>query len=71
MSKRGQLRTSRALAIVISSVSPDRLSRSGAELRRLAGIAHVWLAGTGAGEALAMRHGQHSSRSTRWPQRTA
>jgi MerR family transcriptional regulator, light-induced transcriptional regulator len=43
------------LAIVISSVSPDRLSRSGAELRRLAGIAHVWLAGPGASEALAKK----------------
>ena len=41
------------LAIVIASVSPDRLSRSEAELRRLAGIAHVWLAGPGAREALA------------------
>ena len=41
------------LAIVIASVSPDRLSRSEAELRRLAGIAHVWLAGPGAHEALA------------------
>ena len=41
------------LAIVISSVSPDRLSTSGAELRRLADIAHVWLAGPGASEALA------------------
>ena len=41
------------LAIVISSTSPDRLSRSGAELRRLAGIAHVWLAGPGAREVLA------------------
>ena len=43
------------LAIVISSVSPDRLSRSGAALRRLAGIAHVWLAGAGASEALAKK----------------
>ena len=43
------------LAIVISSVSPDRLSRSVAELRRLAGIAHVWLAGPGATEALAKK----------------
>ena len=43
------------LAIVISSVSPDRLSRSEAELRRLAGIAHVWLAGQGASEALAKK----------------
>ena len=43
------------LAIVISSVSPDRLSRSGSELRRLAGIAHVWLAGPGASEALAKK----------------
>ena len=43
------------LAIVISSVSPDRLSRSKAELRRLAGIAHVWLAGPGASEALAKK----------------
>ena len=43
------------LAIVISSVSPDRLSRSEAELRRLAGIAHVWLAGPGASEALAKK----------------
>ena len=43
------------LAIVISSVSPDRLSRSRAELRRLAGIAHVWLAGPGASEALAKK----------------
>ena len=43
------------LAIVISSVSTDRLSRSGAELRRLAGIAHVWLAGPGASEALAKK----------------
>jgi DNA-binding transcriptional MerR regulator len=41
------------LAIVISSVSPDWLSRSRAELRRLVGIAHVWLAGPGASEALA------------------
>ena len=43
------------LAIVISSVSPDRLSRSEAELRRLAGIAHVWLAGQGANEVLARK----------------
>ena len=43
------------LAIVISSVSPNRLSRSVAELRRLAGIAHVWLAGPGASEALAKK----------------
>ena len=43
------------LAIVISSVSPDRLSTSGAELRRLADIAHVWLAGPGASEALAKK----------------
>ena len=43
------------LGIVISSVSPDRLSRSEAELRRLAGIAHVWLAGPGASEALAKK----------------
>jgi len=43
------------LAIVIASVSPDRLSKSGAELRRLAGIAHVWLAGPGANEALAKK----------------
>ena len=43
------------LAIVIASVSPDRLSRSGAELRRLSGIAHVWLAGPGASEALAKK----------------
>jgi MerR family transcriptional regulator, light-induced transcriptional regulator len=43
------------LAIVISSVSPDRLSTSGAELRRLAEIAHVWLAGPGASEALAKK----------------
>ncbi len=43
------------LAIVISSASPERLSRSGAELRRLAGIAHVWLAGPGASEALAKK----------------
>ena len=43
------------LAIVISSVSPDRLSGSGAELRRLAGIAHVWLAGPGASEAFAKK----------------
>ena len=43
------------LAIVISSVSPNRLSRSVAELRRLAGIAHVWLAGPGATEALAKK----------------
>jgi DNA-binding transcriptional MerR regulator len=43
------------LAIVISSVSPDRLSRSRAELRRLAGIAHVWLAGPGASETLAKK----------------
>ena len=41
------------LAIVISSVSPDRLSRSEAELRRLAGIAPLWLAGPGVSEALA------------------
>jgi DNA-binding transcriptional MerR regulator len=43
------------LAIVISSVSPDRLSTSGAELRRLADIAHVWLAGPGASDALAKK----------------
>ena len=43
------------LAIVIASVSPDRLSRSGAELRRLAGIAPLWLAGPGASEALAKK----------------
>ena len=43
------------LAIVISSVSPDRLSGSGAELRRLAGIAHVWLAGPGASEVFAKK----------------
>jgi DNA-binding transcriptional MerR regulator len=43
------------LSIVISSVSPDRLSTSGAELRRLADIAHVWLAGPGASEALAKK----------------
>ena len=43
------------LEIVISSVSPDRLSTSGAELRRLADIAHVWLAGPGANEALAKK----------------
>ena len=43
------------LAIVISCVSPGRLSRSGAELRRLAGIANVWLAGPGASEALAKK----------------
>jgi len=43
------------LAIVIASVSRDRLSKSGAELRRLAGIAHVWLAGPGANEALAKK----------------
>jgi len=43
------------LAIVIASVSPDRLSRSGAELRRLASIAQVWLAGPGASEALAKK----------------
>ncbi len=43
------------VAIVISSVSTDRLSRSGAELRRLAGIAHLWLAGPGGSEALAKK----------------
>ena len=43
------------LAIVISSVSADRLSRSEAELRRLASIAPVWLAGQGASEALAKK----------------
>jgi DNA-binding transcriptional MerR regulator len=48
-------RSLRPLAIVISSVSPDRLSRSEAELRRLAGIAHVWLAGPGARDALAKK----------------
>jgi DNA-binding transcriptional MerR regulator len=43
------------LAIVISSVLPDPLSRSRAELRRLAGTAQVWLAGPGASEALAKK----------------
>jgi hypothetical protein len=43
------------VAIVIASVSPDRLSRSQAKLRRLAGIAHLWLAGPGASEALAQK----------------
>jgi methanogenic corrinoid protein MtbC1 len=43
------------LAIVISSASPDRLSKSGAELRRLAGSAHLWLAGPGANEAFAKK----------------
>jgi DNA-binding transcriptional MerR regulator len=43
------------LAIVISSVSPDRLSRSGGEVRRLAGIARVWLAGPGASDAFAKK----------------
>jgi DNA-binding transcriptional MerR regulator len=43
------------LAIVIASVSPDRLSKSGAELRRLAGFAQLWLAGPGANEALAKK----------------
>jgi MerR family transcriptional regulator, light-induced transcriptional regulator len=40
-------------AIVIAAASPDRLSRSGAELRRLARTAKVWLAGPGASAALA------------------
>ena len=48
-------RSLRPLAIVIASVSPDPLSRSEAELRRLAGVAHVWLAGPGAREALAKK----------------
>jgi methanogenic corrinoid protein MtbC1 len=43
------------LAIVISSSSPERLSTSGAELRRLAGSAHLWLAGPGASEAFAKK----------------
>ena len=43
------------VAIVIASVSPDRLSRSQAKLRRLASIAHLWLAGPGASEALAQK----------------
>jgi MerR family transcriptional regulator, light-induced transcriptional regulator len=43
------------VAIVIASVSPDRLSRSQAKLRRLAGVAHLWLAGPGASEALAQK----------------
>jgi MerR family transcriptional regulator, light-induced transcriptional regulator len=43
------------LAIVISSVSPDRLSRSGGEVRRLAGIARVWLAGPGPSDAFAKK----------------
>jgi DNA-binding transcriptional MerR regulator len=43
------------LAIVISSASPERLSTSGAELRRLAGSAHLWLAGPGASEAFAKK----------------
>lgn len=42
-------------AVVISSASPERLSRSGAELRRLASAAHVWLAGPGASPALAKK----------------
>lgn len=43
------------LAIVISSASPERLSTSGAELRRLAGRAHLWLAGPGASETFAKK----------------
>jgi DNA-binding transcriptional MerR regulator len=42
-------------AIVIASVSPDRLSRSGAEMRRMASTAQVWLAGPGASAALAKK----------------
>lgn len=42
-------------AIVIAATSPDHLSRSGAELRRLASTAKVWLAGPGASAALAKK----------------
>ena len=59
------------VAIVIASVSPERLSRSQAKLRRLASIAHLWLAGPGAAKLSPRRRGHHSSTSTRWPQRTA
>jgi DNA-binding transcriptional MerR regulator len=50
--------TSRSLrpeAIVISAASPDRFLRSGAELRRVASTAKVWLAGPGASAALAKK----------------
>jgi DNA-binding transcriptional MerR regulator len=42
-------------AIVIASVSPGRLARSGPELRRLANTAQVWLAGSGASAELAKK----------------
>jgi DNA-binding transcriptional MerR regulator len=42
-------------AIVIAATSPDHLSRSGAELRRLVSTAKVWLAGPGASAALAKK----------------
>lgn len=42
-------------AIVIASVSPGRLARSGPDLRRLANTAQVWLAGPGAGPELAKK----------------
>jgi DNA-binding transcriptional MerR regulator len=42
-------------AIVIAATSPDRLSRSGAELRSVASSARVWLAGPGARMALARK----------------
>jgi DNA-binding transcriptional MerR regulator len=50
--------TARALepeTIVISAASPDRFLRSGAELRRVASTAKVWLAGPGASAALAKK----------------
>jgi MerR family transcriptional regulator, light-induced transcriptional regulator len=42
-------------AVVIASVSPGHFTRSGAELRRVARTARVWLAGPGASAALAKK----------------
>ncbi len=42
-------------AIVIASVAPGRLARSGSDLRRVAKTAQVWLAGSGASAELAKR----------------
>jgi MerR family transcriptional regulator, light-induced transcriptional regulator len=42
-------------AIVIASVSPGRLARSGPELRRVANTTQVWLAGSGASAELAKK----------------
>jgi hypothetical protein len=59
------------LAIVISSVSPDRLSRSGPSCDAWRALHTCGSPGQAPAKLSPRRRAQHSSTSTRWPQLTA